>query len=93
MSMALVNAIRKLGWPDSNGHWQYGNAAILCYLSRYNNAGKKFVERYKDVRVVDLMAKMARTHERRGLLPAVSSFTSLLEMAFSIFVRSLPHIA
>ena len=59
MSIALVNAIRKLGGPDSNGHWQYGNAAILCYLSRYNNAGKKFVERYKDVRVVDLMAKMA----------------------------------
>lgn len=33
MSMALVNAIRKLGWPDRHGEIQYGNAAILCYLS------------------------------------------------------------
>lgn len=59
MSMTLVNAVRKLGWPDSNGHWQYGNAAVLCYLSRYNNAGKEIVERYKNVRVVDLIARYA----------------------------------
>lgn len=59
MSIALVNAIRKLGWPDSNGCWQYGNAAILCYLSRYNNAGEKFVEQYKDVWVVDLITRCA----------------------------------
>ena len=58
MSMALVNAIRKLGWPDSNGHWQYGNAAVLCCLS-CSDAVQKIVEQYRDVRVVDLIAKYA----------------------------------
>lgn len=58
MSMALVNAIRKLGWPDSNGHWQYGNAAILCYLS-CNDAVQKIVEQYRDVQIVDLVSKYA----------------------------------
>lgn len=58
MSIALVNTIRKLGWPDSNGRWQYGNAALLCYLS-CNNAVQRIAEQYKDVRVVDLIARYA----------------------------------
>ena len=59
MSTALVNAIRKLGWPDSNGRWQYGNAAILCYLNR-NNTGKQIVDRHKDVLVEDLISKYTK---------------------------------
>jgi len=56
MSMALVNTIRKLGWPDRHGEIQYGNAAILCYLSSRKvymkdldppkmQMGKEFVEK------------------------------------------------
>lgn len=59
MDMALVNAIRKLGWPDTNGNYQYGNAAILCYLGRHHNLGKAFVDRYKDMYVANLIAKYA----------------------------------
>ena len=54
MSMTLVNAIRKLGWPDSNGRRQYGNAAVLCFLS-HKSTGKQF----KDVRVEDLVSQYA----------------------------------
>lgn len=59
MDMALINAIRTLGWPDTNGNYLYGNAAILCYLSRYNHLGKAFVDRYKDMHVVDLITEYA----------------------------------
>jgi hypothetical protein len=58
MSMDLVNTIRKLGWPDSKGHRQYGNAAILCFLS-HKNTGKQFVEQRKSIRVIDLIAQYA----------------------------------
>ena len=56
MSLELVNAIRKLGWPDSKGEWQYGNAAILCYLSRYSQAAR-FIERFKDTPVDELISR------------------------------------
>lgn len=59
MDLTLVNAIRTLGWPDANGNHQYGNAAILCYLSRYDHLGKAIIDRYKDMRVSDLVAKYA----------------------------------
>lgn len=57
MSMTLVNAIRKLGWPDSNGRQQYGNAAILCYLSRHSDSAKRFIEQHKDMRLSDLISQ------------------------------------
>lgn len=50
MDTTPVNAIRKLGW-------QYGNAAILCYLSSHGNAAIKFVEQHKDVLVSDLIVQ------------------------------------
>lgn len=56
MNMMLANAIRTLGWPDGQGRIQYGNAAVLCYLSSLKKlnsldltnveSGKKFVEGY-----------------------------------------------
>lgn len=58
MSMTLINAIRKLGWPDSNGRRQYGNAAVLCFLS-HKSTGKQLVEPFKDVRVEDLVLQYA----------------------------------
>lgn len=58
MSMTLVNAIRKIGWPDSKGCWQYGNAAILCFLS-HKNTGEQLIEQFKDVRVEDLISQYA----------------------------------
>lgn len=59
MNMALVNAIRKLGWPDTNGNYQYGNAAILCYLTHRNTKAMLFVEQYINMRIKDLIAKSA----------------------------------
>ena len=58
MGMTLVCAIRKFGWPDSKGRWQYGNAAILCFLS-HKNTGKQLVEQFKDVQVEDLISRYA----------------------------------
>lgn len=56
MSIELVNAIRKLGWPDSKGEWQYGNAAILCYLSQRTKA-RKFVEQFKEIPLDELISR------------------------------------
>lgn len=33
MDMKLVDTLRNCGWPDRYGCKQYGNAAILCFLS------------------------------------------------------------
>lgn len=59
MDMTLVNAIRKLGWPDANGHLRYGNAAILCYLNHPSNPVVRFVEECKDMQISELIAKYA----------------------------------
>lgn len=59
MNMALVNGIRTLGWPDLNGDYQYGNAAVLCYLAYRDTRIKRFVEQHKDMLVKDLIAKSA----------------------------------
>ncbi len=59
MNMAFVNAIRKLGWPDTNGNYQYGNAAVLCYLTHHNTKTMQFVERHKNMRIKDLIVKSA----------------------------------
>ena len=57
MNMVLLNAIRKLGWPDTNGNYQYGNAAILCYLTYRDTKAKRFVGRRRVMLVKDPTAK------------------------------------
>ena len=45
MDMKLISIIRNCGWPDRYGQWQYGNAAVLCFLNSH------------DARIVDIDPK------------------------------------
>lgn len=59
MNMVLINAIRTLGWLDSHGRVQHGNAAVLCYLTYGNNAANLYSKSFLQTKITDIDPRSA----------------------------------